>query len=1200
MKKYIRRIVVVLIFVLLFLLATSDYSNAEGNFNNTIENGTYEIISIINNSKLWEISDQNISQVWDKEDSFMQIFEINYLENINAYTIKSVYHNKMVGVNEEGKIVLYELGNLDSKVQWDFSKNSLGYIIKSKYNGKVLDIAGGDINRGSSVRTFNYNGTKAQHFKLQSINVPTNAKTIDNGEYQISLASDASKVIEVTGANKENGGNIEIWTNNQTVNQKFIVTYLSDGYYKIEGKYSGKALDVQDGNNRRFANVQQFNFSANDNQEWIIKACGNGYYNIISKSSGLYVESAGGGTKNGTNIRLYSGNGTTAQRFKFTAVSNIAHSSVLEDGEYQITSALNSINAMSIANGSKNNIANCQLNTNKHSNYQLFEIKNIGDGYYEIMNKNSGKLLEAAGGGIFNWTNVSQYAKNDTEAQKWIIKDCGNGLYSFISKLNGLYMEAAGGSTSNGTNIQLYVGNNTNAQKFYIKENIKPAKTIDDGLYQIASALDNSLVMDIDGAKTTDNANVQIWKNNDVPQQKFEVKYLENGYYTIKASHSGKVLDLQDWNMNNFANVQQYTSTGLDAQQWLIRDAGNGYYNIISKLSEKSIEVAGGGTALGTNIRMYTDNGTTAQKFKFIKTKSLKQTAYKIETKSNRIRVLDVDNASNLDGTSVHIWDKEKHRQQIFSVQYVDDTYFMIKADYSNKVLSIDSNGNVCQTTYTGSNNQLWTAEIANDGSYFIKLKSNGKYLMVDSSNNGAEVDVSDLNSNDNRYMFYFNPISQGRIGTYGKSGLYYQNGGGFDLKYYEYGCGENTMFATFEVHGFEDNWDRDGEELRRIADDFYSKLVNSSDSYIAANWTVYIFPTVNPDGLYYGTSNNGPGRTTLYSKANGNKGMDLNRTWQVGNDYKVYTNDRNYNGTQGFQAYEAEALKNFMLNNKSTTGRNILVDLHGWEGSLIGSTELLANYYKPQFTDSVEKYERYGTQYVISWGRAVLGAESALVELPYYIRSHQDALNYNISGKYITATTNMLKNISLENKVNVSKKLMNTNQSTLINNLENNYYVAILGMEENEVPLDSKIVDIKSKFDNKKGVIITKNSEDAFLNIINKLGNYDYNVDEDGFLLLENDEFSTQNKYDKFLCELINSDKLYVFSISGKLYLIDPVSLKIVSNDYEELDNYQTYDYSEYNGNFAIDIPKNKDNKLTNEEIFDSIIKMIELESMR
>ena len=50
---------------------------------------------------------------------------------------------------------------------------------------------------------------------------------------------------------------------------------------------------------------------------------------------------------------------------------------------------------------------------------------------------------------------------------------------------------------------------------------------------------------------------------------------------------------------------------------------------------------------------------------------------------------------------------------------------------------------------------------------------------------------------------------------------------------------------------------------------------------------------------------------------------------------------------------------------------------------------EILANYFKPQFTDSVEKYERYGTQYVISWGRSVLGADTALVELPYYIREY-------------------------------------------------------------------------------------------------------------------------------------------------------------------------------------------------------------------
>ena len=120
-------------------------------------------------------------------------------------------------------------------------------------------------------------------------------------------------------------------------------------------------------------------------------------------------------------------------------------------------------------------------------------------------------------------------------------------------------------------------------------------------------------------------------------------------------------------------------------------------------------------------------------------------------------------------------------------------------------------------------------------------------------------------------------------------------------------------VFATFAIHGYEDEWNKDGQELVEIANDFYKALINNDTDYsIAEKWTIYIFPGVNQDGLNNGWTNNGPGRTTLYSQAPGNKGIDLNRCWQKGNQYTRYTDNRNYNGTSGFQAYEAQALRDF------------------------------------------------------------------------------------------------------------------------------------------------------------------------------------------------------------------------------------------------------------------------------------------------
>ena len=261
-------------------------------------------------------------------------------------------------------------------------------------------------------------------------------------------------------------------------------------------------------------------------------------------------------------------------------------------------------------------------------------------------------------------------------------------------------------------------------------------------------------------------------------------------------------------------------------------------------------------------------------------------------------------------------------------------------------------------------------------------------------------------------------PKFERQEGTYGKTGLNVADKGGSELKYLKYGTGKNVFFATFAIHGYEDKWDKDGYELIEIANNFYNKLLEDKDYDLAEKWTIYIFPGVNQDGLQEGSTNNGPGRTTLYSQAPQNKGIDLNRCWQIGSTYEKFTSDRNYNGDTGFQAYEAQALRDFMLKNKSKDGQTILVDLHGWTQQLIGD-ENICSYYEQQFPENNKRsVGRYGSGYMISWGRTYLGsqgrpAKTALIELPRDgVKNHQSVIDKDFSNRYINATMDMLKKI--------------------------------------------------------------------------------------------------------------------------------------------------------------------------------------------
>ena len=249
--------------------------------------------------------------------------------------------------------------------------------------------------------------------------------------------------------------------------------------------------------------------------------------------------------------------------------------------------------------------------------------------------------------------------------------------------------------------------------------------------------------------------------------------------------------------------------------------------------------------------------------------------------------------------------------------------------------------------------------------------------------------------------------------GLYGRSGLKVKGEDGYDLEYYRFGDGPNVAYFTFEIHGFEDHWPRDGTELVVTAIKFFQRLQADNDYEIGEKWTIYIFPECNPDGRNKGYTNDGPGRTTLYSSY-GDVGVDMNRCWST--DFEPKYNARNYTVKFSFGAYEAQDLKNFLLAHKSANGQTILVDCHGWLSQLIGDTDMMT-YYNTEFPGSKLTYT-YGKGYLINWARANLGAngktaKSILVELPNTVHSGEDFVEQNVANRFIDASINMLKGIN-------------------------------------------------------------------------------------------------------------------------------------------------------------------------------------------
>ena len=596
-------------------------------------------------------------------------------------------------------------------------------------------------------------GTDSQKFRLDKIEEPKQIE-VEEGIYYIHTKLNENNVLDVAEQSTLDSANVQTWEKSaqKTKNQMFKIEKTEDGYYKITAQHSGKVLDVFGAKTENCTNVQQYEYNGSNAQKWQIIDVGNGYVSFISVCNGLYLDVAGASTANGANVQVYESNGTDSQKFKLTEVKEVTGTKTIEDGTYMIKTWSNNNIGLDVESFSRENGANVQLWTSSAviSKNQRFIVTYQGDGTYQILAQHSEKSLNVAGNGLTNGTNVEQYESNGSDAQKWVIKDNGDGSYSIISKLNGLYIDVTNGNIQDGTNIQMYESNGTDSQKFAFEKVEKPTcqKTIEDGVYKISTALDTNMYLDIAEGAYENEATLQLWSQNILQQQKFELTYNEEGYYEIKSVNSGKLLDVRGGSNNNGTLVQQFESNGTEYQKWILQPVGNGYYYIVSKGAEAYLDVPNDNISNGTKLQIYDGNQSTSQMFKFeevpiINTSSI----YNIVTNIDSSKVLDVDlNSSNL-----QIWTlNEQSNNQKFKLEYLEDGYYKIVCRETEQVLTVDGT-NVIQSEDNNLDSQKWKIKTAENGSYYIISKNTGLYLDVNGAINidGRNVGVFESNGSE-------------------------------------------------------------------------------------------------------------------------------------------------------------------------------------------------------------------------------------------------------------------------------------------------------------------------------------------------------------------------------------------------------------------------------------------------------------------
>jgi hypothetical protein len=159
----------------------------------------------------------------------------------------------------------------------------------------------------------------SQNPQLNTISAITNI--VSGGTYKV-INIISGKALDVTESSTENGTNVQIYCDNASAAQKWIVEETGNGLYKLINVIGRKVLDVKQSGTSDGTNVQIWEDNGSDAQRWRLQAIDNGHvYKIVNIPSNKALDVNHSGAADGTNVQIWSDNGTSAQKWQLIRLS---------------------------------------------------------------------------------------------------------------------------------------------------------------------------------------------------------------------------------------------------------------------------------------------------------------------------------------------------------------------------------------------------------------------------------------------------------------------------------------------------------------------------------------------------------------------------------------------------------------------------------------------------------------------------------------------------------------------------------------------------------------------------------------------------------------------------------------------------------------------------------------------------------------
>jgi hypothetical protein len=242
---------------------------------------------------------------------------------------------------------------------------------------------------------------------------------------------------------------------------------------------------------------------------------------------------------------------------------------------------------------------------------QQWRLDYLGNTYYDLINRNSDKALEVAGGpsATQDSASIQQSSWAHAANQQWRIVTTNDGWLRIEARHSGKVVDISSCETDDSAGVQQQA---TQADDDCQQFRLQPLDNL-----KIMSA-SSGKVMAVEKASTADGANVALWSDADTADQRWTFVHQDSGYYQVVAGHSGKCLDVAASSTENGAQIEQRSCDGSAHQQWRIDPLNDGMIRLVARHSAKVLDVASCRMADGTDIQEWTWLNNTCQRFRLV------------------------------------------------------------------------------------------------------------------------------------------------------------------------------------------------------------------------------------------------------------------------------------------------------------------------------------------------------------------------------------------------------------------------------------------------------------------------------------------------------------------------------------------------------------------------------------------------------